>query len=122
MIVKKSKQKSQPEIEKKQRAAAKIFADGGYYTLQEVADRVGVHRVTLWRWWQRPEFRQLCEKERRQAVAEVKRQARAKWDRELRSLSDKLNSTDGSEALNAADSILDKWGSLMRKGCNDWRA
>lgn len=76
----KPKSKRPFEIQEKMRVAAKIFAEG-FLSLQEVADEVGVHRSTLWRWWQHKEFRQYCEKVRRKVVGdlmrEIKKQLRA---------------------------------------------
>ena len=67
-------------------AAAEIFADGGYFYLQEVADKVGVHRTTLWRWWQHKEFRQYCERVRRRIVGKCWRQIQKENRAEIRKL------------------------------------
>ena len=40
-------------VGKKQKKAAKLFAEGK--KTREVAALVGVHRTTLWRWWQHEE-------------------------------------------------------------------
>lgn len=67
-------------LDDRHKLAAQIFAQGDFGTMQEVADRVGVHRSTLWRWLQHREFQRLCERVRCAAVAEamkdIEREAR----------------------------------------------
>ena len=84
--MKKTKSKRPFKIQEKQVAAAKIFAVGDYFSLQEVADRVGVSRVTLWRWWQRREFRQYCERIRRREVGKILREMRKEFREEKKRL------------------------------------
>lgn len=64
-------------LDDRHKLAAQIFAQGDFVTLREVADRVGVHRSTLWRWWQHRDFQRYCERVRRAAVAEVMPEYRA---------------------------------------------
>lgn len=64
-------------LDDRHKLAAQIFAQGDFVTMQEVADRVGVHRSTLWRWLQHREFQRYCERARRAAVAEVMPEYRA---------------------------------------------
>ena len=74
-------------IGEKQKAAAVILAEGSYCSIQEAADLMGVHRSTLWRWWQHPEFQRYCERIRRAAVAAAMKEARKETQavrRELR--------------------------------------
>lgn len=67
-------------LDDRHKLAAQIFAQGDFVTMQEVADRVGVHRSTLWRWLQHREFQRYCERARCAAVAEamkdIEREAR----------------------------------------------
>lgn len=61
-------------IGEQQAAAAVLFAQGECATLQEVAQKVGVHRSTLWRWRQDKAFLAYCEKVRRELIRELKKE------------------------------------------------
>lgn len=65
-----AKRKKPFVLDERHKLAAEVFAQGDYCGLQEAAALVGVHRSTLWRWWQIPAFRRYCERVRRAAVAE----------------------------------------------------
>lgn len=65
-------------LDDRHKLAAQILAQGDFLTVQEVADRVGVHRSTLWRWLQHREFQQYYNRVRRAAVAKVMPEYRAR--------------------------------------------
>lgn len=106
--MKRQKKKAPFVIHEKHIEAARIFAEGGYFTLQEVADRVGVSRVTLWRWWQRREFREYCDRIRRQEVAKIKREIRKQSRQEARELQKKEEAIKRAEKGNSARE-LENW-------------
>lgn len=45
--------------EKQKRAVKMLWND---YKVPEIAAELGVHRATLWRWWQHPEMQRYAEK------------------------------------------------------------
>lgn len=89
----KRKKKRPFKIQEKQVAAAKIFAEG-FLSLQDVADKVGVHRSTLWRWWQHKEFRQYCDKVRRQIIRELMRENRKQMRAEIKEMTKRTRQTE----------------------------
>ena len=86
-------------LTEKHKLAAQIFAQGDFVTMQEVADRVGVHRCTLWRWWQHREFQRYCERARRAAVAEVMPEYRAQIKALVRPIVREMHKAEMREML-----------------------
>ena len=71
------KKKKPFQIGEKQNLAATLFWEG--HTVQEVADRVGVHRTTIWRWYQHKEMIAHQEKVNRRGLAEWWKKTRKEW-------------------------------------------
>lgn len=86
-------------LTEKHKLAAQIFAQGDFVTMQEVADRVGVHRSTLWRWLQNPTFRRYCERVRRAAVAKVMPEYRARMKALVRPIVREMHEAERREML-----------------------
>lgn len=90
-----------------------MIVDGGY-KIQEVANILGVHRTTIWRWFQHNEMQRYYwryeEKKIRKEYREIEKEAIA----EAEELSKKLDSPNPWEANAAANLILHKYGWVIK--------
>lgn len=72
------------------REAAQLLADGRL-TDQEIADKAGVARTTLWRWRKHPEFAAEIEEHLDAFRSEVRRRGIADRERRIKALNDRWN-------------------------------
>ena len=72
------------------RESAQLLADGKL-TDQEIADRAGVARTTLWRWRKHPEFAAEVEGHLEAFRSEVRRRGIADRERRIKALNDRWN-------------------------------
>lgn len=93
-------------VGKKQKKAAKLFAEGK--KTREVAALVGVHRTTLWRWWQHEEMWECSEK-----VWDARKRKILASCRFVEPLAAELEDPDPFKAQAAACRILDKYGPYL---------
>lgn len=87
------------KIGEKQKKAVKMLWNG--YKVHEIAATLGVHRATLWRWWQHPDMRAYAEK---YTTTQARRIINKAFGEEL---SARLESPDPWERNEAAGRILD---------------
>jgi hypothetical protein len=52
-------------------------------TLEEAAQKVGIGRVTIWRWKKMPEFNEALQQAKRQLYKEVWAEAKEQWQKQL---------------------------------------
>ena len=104
------------EVATKKLQALSLLAAGS--PLEKVANTLGVHRATLWRWKKDPKFvaewnKMLAEMKERQTLALVKLQEEA-----LNALYSCLNSKNDVVRLRAALSVMERVDNL-KVGCTD---
>lgn len=68
--------------------AAQRLAEGELRDI-EIAEKAGVHRATLWRWQQHPDFQARIEEHRGVFRAEVRRRGLADRERRIKALNDR---------------------------------
>ena len=103
--------KKQPfVIGEKQVAAVKMMVDGDY-AIQDIAAILGVHRTTVWRWFQHKEMQKYYDryeaKKCKEALRQWRQAARRADQKEARDLERKLSSRNPWEANAAAVKIMD---------------
>lgn len=99
--------KKQPfVVGEKQMAAVKMIVDGGY-KIQDVASILGVHRTTVWRWFQHREMQKYYDRYEKKKYKEVLRKWRLEARKEARDLEKMLDSSNPWEANAAAVKIMD---------------
>jgi len=94
------------EVATKKQQALSLLASGS--PMETVANNLGVHRSTLWRWKKDPKFvaewnKMLDEMKERQTLALVKLQEEA-----IRALYSCLNSSNDTVRLSAALSVMER--------------
>ena len=104
------------EVATKKQQALSLLAAGR--PLEKVANSIGVHRATLWRWKKDPKFiaewnKMLAEMKERQTLALVKFQEEV-----LNALYSCLNSKNDVVRLRAALSVMERVDDL-KVGCTD---
>ena len=104
------------EVATKKLQALSLLAAGS--PIDKVANTLGVHRATLWRWKKDPKFvaewnKMLAEMKERQTLALVKLQEEA-----LNALYSCLNSKNDIVRLRAALSVMERVENL-KVGCTD---
>ena len=104
------------EVATKKLQALSLLAAGS--PLEKVANTLGVHRATLWRWRKDPKFvaewnKMLAEMKERQTLALVKLQ-----EESLNALYSCLNSKNDIVRLRAALSVMERVENL-KVGCTD---
>ena len=104
------------EVATKKLQALSLLAAGS--PIDKVANTLGVHRATLWRWKKDPKFvaewnKMLAEMKERQTLALVKLQEEA-----LNALYSCLNSKNDRVRLRAALSVMERVENL-KVGCTD---
>lgn len=87
--------------------AAKLYADGDL-TDQKIADAVGVHRVTLYRWAKTPEFQARVEEHLDAYRKSIRRRGIAVLERRVEHLNDRHERMCRLMAARAADPELAK--------------
>ncbi len=76
--MRKQKRKRTPRpLTEQQKLAAKLLFEG--HKEYVVADKVGVHRCTIWRWYKRRDFRDEIKKIQNQWMRELRRKRREEW-------------------------------------------
>ena len=86
----------------------------GEYPVQEVAAILGVHRTTVWRWFQHKEMRRYYERYADKQVNAELRKARRAAQKEAERLGKLLDSNNPTEAYGAAIKIIDSMGDWLR--------
>lgn len=92
-------------LTEQQKKAAQMLCDG--WSIPETAEAVGVHRVTVWRWTKRRDFRRErrrinhnSQRRAKRALARAERERLAKWQ----------------PAIEKAEKDLEKAGKSIHKG------
>lgn len=98
-------------------AAVKMLVDGDYH-LQDVASILGVHRTTVWRWFQHSEMQRYFDRYYEKQMRNVIREARKAEEAKLKELTAKLDSDNPWEVNAAACAILNRYGDWLREWLN----
>ena len=90
----------------KQKAAVKMFWLGGY-KIQDVASALGVHRSTLWRWYQHEEMRRYHDWYIRQQMGIMRWKMQDKAEKKAQEIREKLRNGNPVEVNALANDVLD---------------
>jgi len=97
-------------LKPEQRNAIQFILEGNGYS--ETAKRLGITRVTLWRWRDIPEFQEELERQRGNRMVELRAQCDGAGEEALMTLIAVMRDPDSgpSARVRAACSILDRCG------------
>ena len=90
-----------------------MLVDGGYL-LQDVASILGVHRTTVWRWFQHSEMRKYFDRYYEKQMRDVIREAKKQEEARMKEIRVRLDSANPWEAYAAAVAVLDRYDWLVR--------
>ena len=99
-------------LTKKQVQSIKLIVEG--YKTHEVAEIVGIHRATLWRWCQRDEYQCALHRYSKAWINAWRRSQEEKVEMEIKELDALLDSDDARIANIAANQILEWLGFTQR--------
>ena len=86
-----------------------MIVDGGYQ-IQEVASILGVHRTTVWRWFQHKEMQKYYDRYEAKQIRKQFREIGRETRKEMEELQRKLDSSNPWEVNAAANAILNRYG------------
>lgn len=85
----------------------------GEYPIQEVAATLGVHRTTIWRWFQHKEMQRYYgryyDKKINAEMREIRREVERVWEKRREKISEMLNSDNPAEVYATAIRVIDVW-------------